>query len=647
MQEILFYVLNMSISSGIVILAIMLARLMLKKAPKKWSYLLWGAAVFRLCCPVSIKSAFSLFSFVPKVGNASNAASAAGRLQYIPNVAEAVQNQHQIAPAIPNLEGLPSGTSLVAPNSVPMSSASGGISGAAQAAAPSLAQNLMAAAVIIWLAGMLAMIAYSVISYIRLHRRMDTAVRMEGNVYQSEFVCSPFILGFIRPRIYIPYGLDANSRSYVLAHERYHLKRGDHLIKVLSFLLLAVHWFNPLCWLAFLLANKDMEMSCDEKVLGERLDIRKDYSTTLLSFAVRKQFPAASPLAFCESGIRSRIKNAMNYKKPKFIVTFIALVLCIAVLAACVANPIDTDTTPDSQEVNASASPTDAPTEAPTTDTPATDAPTSAPETESPTLEPTEAPVAAEHIRIEIKENEQLNIDMDFDGVMDSIIWNYNESADLDGWPKCVITVIHGTQSDTPYVYSLNGYVDAAYVIDCDLSDNRLDILFSTSTETGFWESCVLRVNEDASGMFSQIVDHGFDFDDPDLGPGEFSVLEYTDLTSSCTDGLPVTATATIDQQGLKLLSDFKHDTHFDAEVFDGYLVLVQEMPLKIVNSDGSLGEQIMVPIGERLVPVSTDLNSYENVRLPDGRIGRIEFIDGGINGIPVYSYFSGIPAGI
>lgn len=405
MKELLLTVLNMSISGGIVIIAILLARLILKKAPKKWSYLLWGAAAFRLCCPVSIKSAISLFSLVPKAPeNAEKAASAAGMLEYIPSIVRPTPAPISLTTPLPDITPLPQITSTATVTGIPTATATsiqastvtsipeaispvtaaptpttgviagiteniggaGGAGSTVQAASVSLVQALMTAAVVLWIVGMIALIAYSVIGYIKIYRKMSAAVRLEGNIYQSELVRSPFILGFIRPKIYIPFGLSPEAQSYVLAHEKYHLKRGDHIIKVFSFLLLALHWFNPLCWLAFYLSNKDMELSCDEKVLGDQLDIRRQYSTTLLSFAVGKQFPSASPLAFGESGVRSRIKNAMNYKKPKFIVTVIALVLSLAVLAACIANPNDSIITPGPQEANASAQPTAEPTAEPT-----------------------------------------------------------------------------------------------------------------------------------------------------------------------------------------------------------------------------------------------------------------------------------------
>ena len=148
-----------------------------------------------------------------------------------------------------------------------------------------------------------------------MRRRVDTAIRLRDNIYQSDAIRSPFILGFLRPRIYLPFGLDPEPMEYVLAHEQYHIRRRDDLIKAFAFLLLAVHWFNPLCWLSFRLMERDMEMSCDEKVLSGNANIRKAYSLTLLSFAAGRRFPAASPLAFGETGVKGHVKGVLNYRK--------------------------------------------------------------------------------------------------------------------------------------------------------------------------------------------------------------------------------------------------------------------------------------------------------------------------------------------
>ena len=351
MQEVFFTILNMSISGGLVIAVILIARLLLKRAPKKWSYLLWGAAAFRLCCPVSIKMALSLFRFVPTQA----ASSGANGIEYIHRAAD-MSNAAGLETVLSSNAPIQSAMATYAPAQAMATQVP--VHEAVNAAPVDIAGILGTAATIVWLLGAAALIGYNLFFYINMRRNLATAVRMEGNVFESDHVRSPFILGIFNPRIHIPFGLDEHEKEYVLAHERYHLKRGDHIIKVFSFILLALHWFNPLCWLAFFLSNKDMEMSCDEKVLGENPSIRKQYSTTLLSFAVGRQFPTMTPLAFGESGVRSRIKNAMNYSKPKFFVTVLAVVLCLAVITACVANPTDKDNKPDTTEQTAQASET-------------------------------------------------------------------------------------------------------------------------------------------------------------------------------------------------------------------------------------------------------------------------------------------------
>lgn len=213
--------------------------------------------------------------------------------------------------------------------------------------------NPVSVMALIWLTVTLVFIALGIASYIRLKRRMDTALRLEGceeNVWQSDAVSSPFIMGFIRPKIYIPLGLDQGTLAYVLAHENYHLRRKDHLVKSLAFLLLAIHWFNPFCWLAFYLMNRDMEMSCDEKVLAEgeelsREEMKKSYSMSLLFFAADRRFPSPGPLAFGETDVKRRIKNVLSWKKPAAWLAAVTAVICIAVTVLCIANPEDSGST--------------------------------------------------------------------------------------------------------------------------------------------------------------------------------------------------------------------------------------------------------------------------------------------------------------
>ncbi|QHQ60402.1 hypothetical protein Ana3638_06125 [Anaerocolumna sedimenticola] len=193
---------------------------------------------------------------------------------------------------------------------------------------------------LLWCSVAVLLLTCSIVSFIRLKGRMATAIRLKGNVYESDKIRSPFILGFVKPKIYIPFGLTGQEQIYILKHEAYHLKRKDHLMKALSFYVMVLHWFNPLVWLAFTRMTKDMEMSCDEKVLTETgTGIIHEYSASLLSFAANRRFPAANPLAFGESGIRERINNVLHFSKPKKWIILLATFLCITTVATCAANP--------------------------------------------------------------------------------------------------------------------------------------------------------------------------------------------------------------------------------------------------------------------------------------------------------------------
>lgn len=197
-----------------------------------------------------------------------------------------------------------------------------------------------AVGMLLWLAGLSIMLLCGLISYLLLHRRLSKAVLLRENIYQSEQVCSPFVMGFWHPHIYIPFGLEAQTLELVLAHECYHLKRRDHWVKLAAYLLLSLHWFNPLCWVAFFLMGRDMEMSCDEHVLAEWELSCKPYCNALLSFAANRRSWGPSPLAFGESGARRRIRNALNWKKPGTWVKAVAVGLCLLTVTACGLNPL-------------------------------------------------------------------------------------------------------------------------------------------------------------------------------------------------------------------------------------------------------------------------------------------------------------------
>ncbi len=334
-------ILNMSITGGYIILAVMIARLILRSAPKKYSYALWAVALFRLICPVSFKSVISVFALKPfdiKLKDTALSSQTAEIVHIPENIGLMAQPEIQTGISAVDTavnESLPVATPMYSANPLQIWEFFG---------------------MLLWIMGIAALLVISSIGLWQLCRRLRTATLLEGNVWQSENVQSPFIIGFFKPKIYIPYGLEGTALGYVLAHERAHIKRGDHVIRTLAYLVLCLHWFNPLVWLAFWLAGRDMELSCDEKVLG-RMGGRAEYSETLLSFASPRRFPAPTPLAFGESGVARRIKNALKWKRPRLWVSAIALVLCAVVIVACAANPKDeseqpsvSDKAPDSAE---------------------------------------------------------------------------------------------------------------------------------------------------------------------------------------------------------------------------------------------------------------------------------------------------------
>ena len=310
MTDVFLGFLNRSLSAAILIFAIVLIRLVFKKAPKWLLCALWALAAVRLLCPVSVESVLSL----------------------IPS-AETVQPEivYSVEPAITS--GIPAVDAIVNP---PLQAAF--TPDPAQSANP--LQILTWLAAWVWLGGCAVLFLYAVISALRLRLRVCTAVRLEGNVFQSEFVPSPFILGVFRPRIYLPFGLEPGAQDMVLAHERAHLKRGDQLWKPLGFLLLTAYWFNPVCWLAYILFCRDIEAACDEKVVRELGEgCKTAYSRALLQCSVPRRMITACPLAFGETGVKGRIKSVLNYKKPAFWVVLAAVLVSIAVAVCFLTDP--------------------------------------------------------------------------------------------------------------------------------------------------------------------------------------------------------------------------------------------------------------------------------------------------------------------
>lgn len=316
MSGIFLKLLNLSISASWLVLVVLALRLVLKRAPKWVNVLLWGMVALRLMVPFSIESALSLIpsaeTLSPEVVRFDPAPTITSGVTIIDNAVNPSLSEHFAA--------------------VPTASVN-----------PLYVWTYLAGWV--WLIGLAAMIAYVLVSYLRLRRRVSASIRLRENIYVCDEVASPFILGIVRPRIYLPSALDEAQRGSVLSHERAHLARRDHWWKPLGFALLAVYWFNPLLWLAYTLLCRDIELACDERVLrGMDAGQVKDYSSALLACSVPRRMLAACPLAFGEVGVGARVKNALRYKKPAFWVVAASVIVCIVVAVCFLTNPrTDTD----------------------------------------------------------------------------------------------------------------------------------------------------------------------------------------------------------------------------------------------------------------------------------------------------------------
>lgn len=316
LEELFVNLLNMSITAGYVVVAVILLRLLLRKAPRWISCTLWALVGLRLVLPFSIESVMSL---IPR--------SAA----VTPDIL------HSTEPAIS------SGVSAV--NSV-VNPTIGGSMAPAVADSTNPLQIVMTIAGIVWIVGMIAMVLYSAITYGKLQRKVASAVLFKDNIYESDAISSPFVLGIIKPRIYLPFAVGEEDREYVVSHEQAHIRRKDHWIKPFGFLLLTVYWFNPLIWVAYVLLCRDIEVACDEAVIKNiGGDEKKAYSLALLNCAVKRKNIAMCPLAFGEVGIKERVKNVLNYKKPAFWIIIVAVIACIVATICLLSNPKEkTDT---------------------------------------------------------------------------------------------------------------------------------------------------------------------------------------------------------------------------------------------------------------------------------------------------------------
>ena len=310
MNELFLKIINMSISASWLVLAVLILRFVLKKAPKWINVLLWGIVAIRLICPFSFESTLSL------IPSAETIPLNIG-MDTTPTINSGIS-------AINNAVN-----PIISQSNTPMAGAS-----------VNLLQITIGIYEYIWIFGMIALALYTAISYWRLRRKVDTAVRYKDNIFQSENVSFPFVLGIIKPRIYLPFKMNGQYLEHVVAHEQAHICRKDHWWKPLGFLLLMIHWFNPLMWLAYVLLCRDIELACDEKVIKELgNEQRGDYTQALVACSINRRMIAACPLAFGEVNVKERVKSVMNYKKPAFWVIIISVIVCVGVAVCFLTNP--------------------------------------------------------------------------------------------------------------------------------------------------------------------------------------------------------------------------------------------------------------------------------------------------------------------
>lgn len=328
-------ILNMSLTASIVIVIVLLARLLLQKSPKVFSYALWAVVLFRLLCPVSFSTEFSLLGFFNTPAATVSDSGAYSSMTYIPS--NIVHTEY------PRVDLPLPGVSEAINEALPQ--------GREQTGADPL-EFPMSAATMLWLLGIMVMLIYSAVSLMELRRKLVGTVRLRDNIYLADHIATPFVIGLFRPKIYLPSIISSKEQDYIILHEQTHIKRLDHIVKMIAFLALAMHWFNPLVWVAFVFAVKDMEMSCDECVLKQMGgEIKAEYSTSLLSLAAGRRLINGSPLAFGEGNIKERIQNIMNFKKPAAWMVITAVIACIAVTLLLLANPAKSLELPDAASV--------------------------------------------------------------------------------------------------------------------------------------------------------------------------------------------------------------------------------------------------------------------------------------------------------
>ncbi|GAA3401391.1 M56 family metallopeptidase [Paenibacillus hodogayensis] len=308
MTSLFLMILNMSVTASYVALAVIIARLLLRRVPKLFSYMLWSVVAIRLVFPVTFTSDFSILRLAQP-----QTKTGTGFMELVP--------QNMGMQKIPVVEAaIREMTPLTSANPLPF---------------------ILWIGSIIWITGAALLLLSSVASYLNMLSKVRTATLVKDHIFETDRISTPFVCGFLKPKIYIPTGLSEHELSYILMHEQTHITRRDYLIKPFAFVLLIVHWFNPLMWLSYALMSKDMEMSCDERVVNKMGDrIKKSYSTTLLSLsASRSGLLTGSPLAFGESHVKARIKNILSYRRPSSWTVAGSMLVIAALIVGCTTNP--------------------------------------------------------------------------------------------------------------------------------------------------------------------------------------------------------------------------------------------------------------------------------------------------------------------
>ena len=310
LERLFVEVLNMGITGSFVILAVLLLKIIMKKLPKRYSYCLWIIPFVRLVLPFSFESFLSLIPVNPEPVLQDIAYSAAPVINTGITVVDLSVNS--LLPA------------------------------ADAAASVNPLQVILGIGTVIWITGLIGFIVFGIWSYYKVRKQLLTAKQESGNIYISENISTAFVLGIVNPRIFLPAGLEENEMEYILCHEQTHIRRADHIVRFMTYLVLGIHWFNPFVWIAFYLSGRDMEMACDEAVIEQLgIEVKGDYSQSLLNFSNRDYRLSVSPLAFGEGDTKGRIRNVLGYKKPKTYIAVAASAIIIVAALTLLSNPID------------------------------------------------------------------------------------------------------------------------------------------------------------------------------------------------------------------------------------------------------------------------------------------------------------------